>query len=204
MLVEETAERTRVTIERARAEAALREREEEYRLLFESIDEGFCVIEVLFDTEGKSSDYRFLEVNPAFQRQTGLDEATGRRMRELAPAHEEHWFEIYGRIALTGEPIRFEREAAALGRFDAAVVHVAISPYGRRVAAVDWPRDAPVRPREVRVWDVATKQVLFRSRPAPGPGPLAHGAVALSPDGTRVAFDDYAVPAAGELPSQSS
>ena len=56
-------------------------------------------------------------VNPAFERQTGIENAAGRRMREIAPLHEEHWFEIYGHIALTGEPIRFENSAEQLHRF---------------------------------------------------------------------------------------
>ena len=104
-------------IERKRAEAELRELEQNYRMLFESIDEGFCTIEVLFDQNEKPVDYRFLQINPSFERQTGIKNAAGRRMREIAPQHEEHWFEIYGRIALTGEPMRFENEAKQLGRW---------------------------------------------------------------------------------------
>ena len=95
-------------IERKRAEAELRESEQNYRMLFESIDEGFCTIEVLFDQNEKPVDYRFLQIIPSFGRQTGIRNAAGKRMREIAPQHEEHWFEIYGRIALTGEPMRFE------------------------------------------------------------------------------------------------
>jgi len=53
----------------------------------------------------------FLEFNPAFEEQTGLHEAHGKLMRELVPEHEEHWFEIYGKVALTGEPAHFENEA---------------------------------------------------------------------------------------------
>jgi PAS domain S-box-containing protein len=95
---------------------ALRESEARYRTLFDSIDEGFCIIEVMFDDSGKAVDYRFLEINPAFEKQTGLVNARGKTMRELAPKHEEHWFEIYGKIALTGEGIRFRNRAEQLNR----------------------------------------------------------------------------------------
>jgi PAS domain S-box-containing protein len=88
-----------------------------YRDLFDAIDQGFCLIEVLFDASGRPIDYRFLEVNASFAAQTGLTDAVGRTMRSLRPNHETHWFEIYGRVALTGEPRRFERQAAALGRW---------------------------------------------------------------------------------------
>lgn len=100
--------------ERKKAEQELRASELRYRTLFESIDEGFCVIEMLFDAEGRPQDYRFLEVNPAFESQTGLRDAEGKRMREFAPNHERHWFEIYGRVATTGEPVRFTNQASEL------------------------------------------------------------------------------------------
>jgi PAS domain S-box-containing protein len=103
--------------ERKLVEKALRDSERRYRSLFESIDEGFCIIEVIFDESEKPIDYRFLDVNPSFEKQTGLANAQGKRMRELAPKHEEYWFEIYGRIALTGEPARFQHRAAHLNRF---------------------------------------------------------------------------------------
>jgi PAS domain S-box-containing protein len=103
--------------ERVRAVAQLRESELRYRTLFNSLDEGFCVIEVLFDESGRPVDYRFLETNPAFAQQTGLTDAVGRRIREFAPNQESHWFEIYGRVARTGEPVRFEAPAEALQRF---------------------------------------------------------------------------------------
>jgi PAS domain S-box-containing protein len=100
--------------ERKRAEEALRASEEKYHTLFESIDEGFCIVEVIFDGADEPVDYRFLEVNPAFERHTGLHDAAGKRMREIEPRHEEHWFETYGRIALTGEPERFQNTAEYL------------------------------------------------------------------------------------------
>ena len=95
----------------------LRAGADRYRSLFDSIDAGFCIVELIFDGAGEPVDYRFLEVNPAFIRQTGLQDALGHSVRELLPEHEQHWFQIYGRIALTGEPARFENSAAALNRW---------------------------------------------------------------------------------------
>jgi PAS domain S-box-containing protein len=101
--------------DRKEEEEARRQSEEQYRTLFESIDEGFCVIEVIFDGE-RAVDYRFLQINPAFEKHTGLENAVGRRIRDIAPHHEQHWFDIYGKVARTGQPVRFEDAAAALGR----------------------------------------------------------------------------------------
>jgi PAS domain S-box-containing protein len=103
--------------ERKKAELALRDSETRYRSLFDTMDEGFCVIEMKFDEAGTPVDYLFLETNPAFTRHTGLENAAGRWMRDLAPDHEQHWFDIYGQIAKTGEPVRFEQTAEALGFF---------------------------------------------------------------------------------------
>ncbi|WP_293154805.1 MULTISPECIES: PAS domain-containing protein [unclassified Microcoleus] len=102
--------------DRKRAEAALRDSEERYRTLFESLDEGFCVLEMLFDDNQKPIDYRFLEVNPAFEKQTGLLQAVGKTARELIPELENYWFDIYGKVALTGEPVRFEDGSEAMNR----------------------------------------------------------------------------------------
>ena len=96
---------------------ALQESVERYRTLFESIDEGFCVIEVFFDDDGRPVDYGFLEANPAFEQQTGLVNAVGHTARELVPALESHWFETYGRVAATGEPSRFQLGSDAMGRW---------------------------------------------------------------------------------------
>ncbi|MEJ6023327.1 hybrid sensor histidine kinase/response regulator [Ramlibacter sp. PS4R-6] len=112
-----------IELHRSRAELyeaqqrLLLESESRYRTLFESIDQGFCLIEMVFDAAGKAVDYRFLETNPAFVRETGLVNVTGKSMRELVPDNEEHWYEIYGRVARTGQSVRFEQEAKALGRW---------------------------------------------------------------------------------------
>ena len=100
--------------ERKHAELAMRESGERYRNLFNSIDEGFCVIEMIFDAGGEPVDYRFLEVNPSFEKHTGVRAPTGKRVRELVPNLEAHWFETYGKVALTGEPIRFADRAEAM------------------------------------------------------------------------------------------
>jgi len=97
------------------AKAGHRLGDDPYRMLFQILDQGFCVVEVLFDEHDHAVDYLFLETNPAFDRLTGLANAIGQRMRSLAPEHEQYWFEIYGRVALTGVAERFEAEAAALG-----------------------------------------------------------------------------------------
>jgi PAS domain S-box-containing protein len=120
--------------ERKRAEDALRESEDRYRKLFDTMIEGFCIIEVIFDPDNRPIDYRFLEVNPAFEGQTGLKDARGRLMRELAPDHEAHWFELYGQVALTGQPARFVNEARALNRwYDVSAYRIG-GPESRKVA----------------------------------------------------------------------
>jgi PAS domain S-box-containing protein len=123
------------TTARKQADQALRESEDKYRTLLDSIDEGFCVVEVLFDDAHKPVDYRFVEVNAAFENHTGLVNAVGQRMRTLAPNHEEHWFETYGKVALTGRPVRFENQAKALNRwYD--VYAFRIGPAGRWQVAI--------------------------------------------------------------------
>ena len=133
-LWERLADQLAVAIAKLRLEEELRESQEHYRTLFDTMLEGFCVIEVIFDDTDKPIDYRFLEVNPVFEERTGLHDAQGKLMRDLAPDHEQHWFDIYGKVALTGEPARFMAPAEALGRYyDVSAFRVG-DPQGRQVA----------------------------------------------------------------------
>ena len=110
---------------RKRAEEAIRASSEQYRNLFKSLLEGFCIVELIFDDDQRPVDFRFLEVNPAFESQTGLTNSLGKTMRELAPTFEEYWYELYGQVALSGEPVRAVHESKALGRwYDVAAYRV--------------------------------------------------------------------------------
>lgn len=102
---------------RKQGEAALRASEERYRNLFNSIDEGFCVVEMIFGKNRKPKNYRFLEVNPAYEEQTGVRHATGRLALDIAPNLESYWLENFGRVALTGKPVRFTNEVKDLDRW---------------------------------------------------------------------------------------
>lgn len=122
--------------ERTRALGALAASESKYRALFDSIDVGFCIIEMLFDDTGRPVDYRFLEINPAFYRNTGLADAAGRTVKELVPDHEQYWFDIYGSVATSGEPARFEQRGEGMHRwFDVYAFRVG-APEQRRVAVL--------------------------------------------------------------------
>ncbi len=95
----------------------LEKSEKRYRSLFNSIDEGFCIVKLIFNSEKRVSDYRFLEVNQAFSRQTGLQNAELQTIRQLVPGIEEHWFDLYGTVGRTGEPIQLESFSKALDRW---------------------------------------------------------------------------------------
>ncbi len=117
-------------------EAALQRSEQRYRGLLQSLEDGYCTIEVLVDAQDRPVDYRFLETNEAFARHTGLQAPEGRTARELVPDLDASWFRIYGRVALTGESARFEKEAPAMGRWFEVTAFRTDDPGLRRVAVV--------------------------------------------------------------------
>ena len=102
---------------RERIETAFKQAELRYRTLFDSIDEGFCIAQVKFDDHGRAIDYRFVEVNPAFEEQSGISRASGKWARELEPNLEQRWFDVYGQVARTGEPTRFVDYSHAMKRW---------------------------------------------------------------------------------------
>jgi signal transduction histidine kinase len=84
--------------------------------LFENMAEGFAHCRVIFD-QGKATDFVYVAVNKAFETMTGLTDAVGRRVTEVIPGIREldpQLFEVYGRVATTGRPERFETYVKAL------------------------------------------------------------------------------------------
>jgi PAS domain S-box-containing protein len=88
-----------------------------YRLLCDNMAEGFCVVEVLLDPDGKPRDGILREVNKAYELQTGRVQAVGRRISELAPALQDAWIQAFGAVARTGQAARFEQRAATAGKW---------------------------------------------------------------------------------------
>lgn len=106
------------------AATALRKSEERFRTIVETIETAFAIVEVKFDERDEPVDYRFIEVNPAFERESGVN-LRGKWVTEYAPDLESFWFQTYGHVAKTREPATFENYAEAFGRwFDVRAVPV--------------------------------------------------------------------------------
>mgnify|MGYP002776996489 CR=1 FL=1 len=127
-LIRETAERIWATIERARAEAELSKSEAEYRSLFTTMDQGFCIIEKIETTPDQPSDFRYLTVNPAFERHTGMREVIGKTIRDFVPNVEQRIIDIYDEVAQTRQPQQFEEHVSDLDLWIEADVFAAQMP----------------------------------------------------------------------------
>lgn len=121
--------------EQRKAQEQLRESEERYRALFNSMSEGFALHEVICSENGEPVDYRFLDVNPAFERLTGIpyDRVVGNTIRTLLPDIEQEWITTLGQVALSGHPMVIERHMDPLKRYFHVVAY---SPRYRQFASV--------------------------------------------------------------------
>ncbi len=125
-------QQARFIAERMQAEEALRKSEDQYRTLFREMLGGFALHEIICDAQGRPVDYRFLKVNPAFERLTGLNgsDLIGKTVTEVLPGIEPHWINIYGKVALTGEPMYFVHSSQDLGKsFEVAAFRPAINQF---------------------------------------------------------------------------
>ncbi|MCW1382350.1 response regulator [Novosphingobium sp. KCTC 2891] len=106
-----------------------------YRALFESMDQGYCVIRFLDGPHGPLSDYIHILANAAYERNTGIPNVVGQRLREMVPDEADAWVAFYGKVLRTGEPIRFRNELVATGRH-LEVSSFRIGPFEDRLVAV--------------------------------------------------------------------
>ena len=109
---------------------------DKYKKIINSMDEGFCIVEIVRDEDGRSVDYKYLEINPVFEEQTGLKNVLGKGINELVPDIEEYWKKIYGDVALTGKSVRFEDYAEALHRWFEVNAFRVDSPNEQHVAII--------------------------------------------------------------------
>jgi PAS domain S-box-containing protein len=102
--------------------------------LIETMDDGFCMIDIIRDADGKAVDYLFVEANKAFAAQTGLVDSAGKTARQLVPGIEQRWIDIYDEIARSGVARRFVEESPVMGRWFNVYAGPIAHPGERRVA----------------------------------------------------------------------
>ncbi|NIF18826.1 ATP-binding protein [Pantoea sp. Cy-639] len=106
-----------------------------YRFLFDTMDEGFCVIEFFDGPHGPLSDYIHVVANAAYARHAGIPNVTGQKLREMVPDEADDWVARYGAVLRTGEPMQFEQELVATGHV-LSVTTFRVEPAERNQVAV--------------------------------------------------------------------
>lgn len=109
---------------RRKAENLLREAEYQYQTLFISMNEGCYLAELIYDILGLPVDYKYIEVNPAYERLIGLkrEHIIGKRAGEIVPDLKPDWFETFRLVALIGKPIQFHHHSENTNRYFEIVV----------------------------------------------------------------------------------
>jgi PAS domain S-box-containing protein len=105
--------------ERKKAEEEVRQSEQKYHSLFNSIEEGFILCGAICDESGQPVDFRLLETNPAFEKMVGAPpgQLAGRSMREAIPGLDDLWDQTCARVIRTGESERITRYVKEIGRW---------------------------------------------------------------------------------------
>jgi signal transduction histidine kinase/PAS domain-containing protein/ActR/RegA family two-component response regulator len=160
-----------LALQRLRERTQAAQGEARWRALFDSIDHGVCVCEMLCDHTGRAVDYRFLEVNPAFGPMTGLPNAAGKTALELVPTLERRWIDTYARVALGGETLHFEDGSAPMGRHFEVFASPIETPrcFVVRFADVTERRRAQVQLAAVAARDAFGNQLASALRPLADP-----------------------------------
>ena len=120
--------------ERKRLEQSQSESERQFRLLFNAIEQGCCLIEIVRDEDGGGVDFRHLKTNPAFERETGISAAEGRLISEVVPGLKERWSETWCRVAETGVPERHVNHSTLLDRWFDTTIYPLEGAGGSRLA----------------------------------------------------------------------
>ena len=110
--------------------------EQQYRTLFDTMDEGFCIIEFFDGPHGPLSDYVHVEANAAYARHAGIPNVVGQKLREMVGEEADAWAARYGEVLRTGQPIRFEQELIATARHLSLSAFRIEPPELRRVAVL--------------------------------------------------------------------